>query len=72
MERLFNLKAGLTSKDDALPRRMTHEPRVKGQVVHMDRMLPEYYRLRGWDEEGIPKPEKLAELGLQEEGVHKP
>jgi len=64
MERLFNLKAGLTAKDDALPRRMTHEPRVNDQVVPMDRMLPEYYALRGWDEEGIPRPEKLAELGL--------
>ncbi len=72
MERLFNLKAGLTSKDDALPRRMTHEPRVKGQVVHMDRMLPEYYRLRGWTEDGIPTPDKLAELGLSEGGAVNP
>jgi aldehyde:ferredoxin oxidoreductase len=72
MERIFNLQAGLTSKDDALPKRMTHEPRVKGQVVHMDRMLPEYYALRGWDEKGVPKQEKLAELGLSEEGVGDP
>ena len=72
MERLFNLQAGLTSKDDSLPRRMTHEPRVKGQVVHMDRMLPEYYRLRGWDEEGIPGPDKLAELGISEGGEDNP
>ena len=27
-------------------------------------VLPEYYRLRGWDENGIPKKEKLKELGL--------
>jgi aldehyde:ferredoxin oxidoreductase len=27
-------------------------------------MLPRYYRARGWDEQGIPTPEKLAELGL--------
>jgi aldehyde:ferredoxin oxidoreductase len=27
-------------------------------------MLPEYYRLRGWDENGVPSPEKLQELGL--------
>ncbi|WP_051184627.1 aldehyde ferredoxin oxidoreductase family protein [Desulfatiglans anilini] len=67
MERLFNLKAGLTKKDDALPKRITDEPRVKGQVVHMDRMLPEYYALRGWDEDGVPTPAKLRELGLSEE-----
>jgi aldehyde:ferredoxin oxidoreductase len=48
---------------------MTHEPRVKNQVVPMDRMLPEYYALRGWDEKGIPKPEKLAELGLSQGGL---
>lgn len=66
MERLFNLQAGLTAKDDALPTRMTHEPRVKDQVVPMDRMLPEYYALRGWDEKGIPKAQKLAELGISQ------
>jgi aldehyde:ferredoxin oxidoreductase len=31
-------------------------------------MLPEYYQLRGWDENGVPTPEKLTELGLDEEG----
>jgi aldehyde:ferredoxin oxidoreductase len=64
LERLFNLKAGLSGKDDTLPKRITDEPRVKNQVVHLARMLPEYYRLRGWDENGIPTPEKLLQLGL--------
>ena len=27
-------------------------------------MLPEYYELRGWDKNGVPTPEKLAELAL--------
>jgi aldehyde:ferredoxin oxidoreductase len=31
-------------------------------------MLPEYYQLRGWDENGVPTPKKLAELGLEDEG----
>ncbi len=31
----------------------------------IERMLDEYYRLRGWDENGIPKREKLKELGLE-------
>jgi aldehyde:ferredoxin oxidoreductase len=68
LERLFNLKAGLTGKDDTLPPRMLKEPMpegpAKGHVVELDKMLPEYYRLRGWDENGVPTPEKLKELGL--------
>jgi aldehyde:ferredoxin oxidoreductase len=68
LERLYNLKAGFTAKDDTLPPRMLKEPLpdgpAKGQVVELDKMLPEYYRLRGWDENGVPTPEKLKELGL--------
>jgi aldehyde:ferredoxin oxidoreductase len=68
-ERLFNLKAGLTVKDDTLPRRMLAEPMpdgpAKGMVVHLSEMLPEYYRLRGWTAEGIPTSMKLRELGLE-------
>ncbi len=68
LERLFNLKAGLTVKDDTLPKRMLEEPMpegpAKGMVVHLDEMLPEYYRIRGWSSEGIPTAMKLQELGL--------
>jgi len=67
-ERMFNLKAGLTTADDTLPRRILEEPCLKGpaegQVVKLKEMLPDYYRVRGWDENGVPTPEKLAELGL--------
>jgi len=27
-------------------------------------MLDEYYRIMGWDQNGIPTPERLRELGL--------
>jgi aldehyde:ferredoxin oxidoreductase len=27
-------------------------------------MLDDYYRLRGWDEQGIPSPQRLSELGI--------
>jgi aldehyde:ferredoxin oxidoreductase len=33
-------------------------------VKDLDAFLDEYYRLRGWSENGIPMPEKLRELGL--------
>jgi aldehyde:ferredoxin oxidoreductase len=68
LERLFNLKAGLTGKDDRLPDRIVKEPMpggpAKGRVVELDKMLPEYYQLRGWDTEGVPTKETLKELGL--------
>jgi aldehyde:ferredoxin oxidoreductase len=68
LERLWNLRAGFTDKDDTLPERLLKQPHPsgpsKGVVVHLEQMLPVYYRVRGWDEHGVPKPEKLAELGL--------
>lgn len=68
LERLFNLKAGLSAKDDTLPKRFLKEPMpegpAKGQVFEQDQILPEYYRLRGWDESGVPLPDKLKELNI--------
>jgi len=68
LERLFNMKAGLTKADDTLPQRLLKEAHKSGPsagvVVNLDAMLPVYYRERGWSEEGVPTGEKLAELGL--------
>jgi aldehyde:ferredoxin oxidoreductase len=68
LERMWNLRAGYTKKDDTLPPRILKEPipagPSKGEVNELDRMLPEYYKLRGWDEEGRPTQEKMNELGL--------
>ena len=68
LEREFNLRAGLTMKDDTLPPRLTKEPAktgpAKGLVNGLDKMLPEYYALRGWSVEGVPTAETRARLGL--------
>ncbi len=68
LERLWNLKAGLTAADDTLPQRLLKEGHksgpAKGVVVHLDQMLPVYYKARQWDEQGVPTREKLLELGL--------
>jgi len=68
LERLFNLRAGFTKKDDTLPKRMLREPMpegpAKGKTVPLEKMLGEYYRLRGWDTEGRPTKAKRAALGL--------
>ena len=69
LERLFNLRAGLTAADDNLPERLLKVPApsgtAKGQVAEMDIMLPEYYQLRGWTPEGVPSNETLERLKLQ-------
>ncbi len=68
LERLFNFRAGLTPEMDTLPERLLKEPMPegpqKGNVVRLSEMLPEYYRLRGWDQDGKPTPEKLDSLEL--------
>ena len=68
MEKDFNLRAGFTRKDDALPKRLMTEAAKtgpgKGVVSGLDKMLPIYYQVRGWDEEGRIKPETRKRLGL--------
>jgi aldehyde:ferredoxin oxidoreductase len=68
LERIWNFKAGITGKDDALPKRIVEEPipagPMKGKVNRLSEMLPEYYRLRGWTPDGQPTVEKLVYLGL--------
>jgi aldehyde:ferredoxin oxidoreductase len=68
LEKLFNLKAGLDKKDDTLPRRILEEPADvgtgKGLVCRLDEMLPEYYAINGWDEQGVPTRDTLSRLGI--------
>ena len=68
MERQFNNAAGFTSKDDDLPPRLKTEPAktgpAKGLVNGIAKMLPEYYKARGWDTTGVPTKDTLARLGL--------
>lgn len=65
VERAFNAREGVLA--DTLSRRTTAEPQVPDRpdtVVPLAQMLPEYYRLRGWDEQGVPRPEILRGLGI--------
>jgi aldehyde:ferredoxin oxidoreductase len=69
LERLFNLREGLTPADDTLPSRALHEPlpdgASQGRVVNLEPMLKEYYEARDWDRTtDYPSPEKLKELNL--------
>ena len=57
-ERKLNLRLGMDPKDDTLPRRFIEEPLpsgpAEGQVIDVDPMVKEFYRIKGWSSEGIP------------------
>ncbi len=69
--RVFNVRQGFSKKDDIVPPRFMKEPLpdgpAKGHVISgpdLDRLLNEYYALRGWNEEGLPERETLQRLGV--------
>lgn len=68
LARIFNVREGFTKKDDTLPIRSMKMPLPegpgKGKTVRLEPMLIEYYKARGWDEDGMPTHEKLKELKL--------
>jgi len=74
LTRLFNLREGLSRKDDTLPPRITEDSvqsgPTKGQRIPLEKlnkMIDEYYELRGWDKkEGIPLPETLKKFRMDE------
>ncbi len=57
--RRFNLREGMTPKDDTLPKRFFDEPLGKdGKTIRREdfqKMLQDYYALRGWSPDGIPR-----------------
>ncbi len=67
LERLFNIREGFSAKDDCLPPRFSTplpEGGSRNRVSHLEEMLPEYYRLRGWDKTGQPTKSCLKQLNL--------
>jgi len=68
MKRLYNVRCGISRKDDTLPARLLTLKHVgeglTPSLPPLGQMLSDYYQARGWNEEGIPLPEKLKELGL--------
>jgi aldehyde:ferredoxin oxidoreductase len=83
LERLFNLREGLTRNDlekgDMLNHRYFDEPCRRGAIDVVGRridkkkfirMVDELYEHKGLDKDGVPKPETLKELGLENEPTH--
>ena len=70
LKRMYNVRLGVSRKDDFLPYRFLTLKRtgedLTNQLPPIGRLLSDYYAYRRWNEEGIPTPEKLEELGLDE------
>ncbi|MFX0197187.1 MAG: aldehyde ferredoxin oxidoreductase family protein [Candidatus Hodarchaeota archaeon] len=68
LNRLFNVKCGISRKDDSLPWRIEKEALTdggaKGHLPDLEKMLDPYYKMRDWDEKGIPNVKKLTDLSL--------
>ena len=68
LERQFNMAAGITPEEDTLPPRLLNEPlpdgSQKGATSKLKELLPQYYKIRGWDERGYIPAAKIQELGL--------
>ena len=67
LERLFNLREGIGKNQDTLSSKFTDVPlpgSKSKKPVDLESMLPKYYKLRGWDQNGIPKKKTLKKLDL--------
>ena len=73
LERAFQVREGVNRTHDSLPHKVMHEPVPDGphKGMHcppeeLEMMKDEYYKIRGWDTEGIPTNETLNKLDLKE------
>jgi aldehyde:ferredoxin oxidoreductase len=69
LKRAYNVLMGVSADRDTMPQRILEilrpgRPVSEGEKLFVD-MRRDYYEFRGWDEKGIPKPEKLISLGLE-------
>lgn len=67
LERYLNTKEGISRKDDTLPDRILKEKRIAPDddaTIPLDKMLDNYYALRGYDNKGVPTPKTLEKLGI--------
>jgi len=68
LARAFGAREGLGRAHDTLPKKFETVPLgqglAAGNVARVDEMLSKYYELCGWDENGVPTPRKLRDLGL--------
>lgn len=69
IERMYNVSRGISAKDDSLPDRLTKELQREEEpksYVPLEELKQNYYKIRRWDEDGIPTDKKLKKLNLME------
>ena len=68
MKRLFNVREGVSRKDDTLPPRFLFQKKggETDRVPPLNILLDDFYRLRGWDDSGVPTADTLKALSLDE------
>lgn len=67
LERYMNTREGISSTDDTLPGRLLNEGRASDpdrKVMPLSKMLSRYYKIRGFDKDGVPLKTTLEDLGI--------
>ncbi len=67
LQRAYNYRLGFSRKDDSLPRRLLEpvgDGPNAGKAPDLNLILGDYYKIRGWDPNGVPTRQKLSELQL--------
>ena len=68
LERIINIRQGLTPEEDTLPKRFLKELQRSDEpnsVVKLEGMLKSYYAIRGWDQRGVPTKKTIKRLKLK-------
>lgn len=69
IERMYNVSRGISAKDDSLPDRLTKDIQREEEpksYVPLEELKQNYYKIRRWDENGIPTDKILKKLNLME------
>jgi aldehyde:ferredoxin oxidoreductase len=67
LERYMNTREGISAKDDTLPEKLLKEFRMsdkKQKTIPINKMLTSFYKMRGFDENGVPTRKTLEKLEL--------
>jgi len=67
VQRLLNMRDGYDGKTDVLPKKMFKSAQTgfrAGKVIPFERLMTDYYEIRGWDANGVPTPETLKRLQI--------
>jgi len=69
LERMIDVKLGVSAKDDTLPARLTEELQISTNPkskVPLEELKAKYYKVRGWDSNGIPTHKLLKKLKIED------